>query len=315
MPSAGWAVARIKWAYPSSAVVEIDTSTVTVDALSVGGKSILKYSFKTLACRLYRIMRPVADNDRLWNFLDSPGVYLHVNRMSAIGLGGPTVYIGQTEDPKRRTKEHRRDDDWDWTEMFLFIVDNSTPGLRLGIEAGLIDAFERGTEWTVRNNQSKSSSVIENGESRLANDYVPLAMGLLYVAGIGSQGLGGRRISIQTDLSKIRDTKPAVTPVTTVTFHLGDPEHPLAIAESDGRGITVKAGSMAMTPGKMSEAHLRLRKGLVRDKVISRNRFVRDHTFDSPSQASAVVCGRRTGGHDVWRDSKGRAFKDIFPKR
>lgn len=295
--------------------MEIDTSTVTVDVIYFGGQNILKYSFKSLRCRLYRALRPATDNGKIWKFLNSPGVYLHINRASPVGLGGPTVYVGQTEDMERRTKEHGREDDWDWTEMFLFTVDDSTPGLRLALEARLITAFRNEPMWAVRNDLSRSSSVCESGEGRLADDYAALAMRLLYVAGIGSREIEGRPTSVQTDLSRVRDTKPALRPVTTVAFTLGDPGHPLATAESEGKGITVKAGSMAMRPGNMSDSHLRIRRELVKDKVISRNRFARDFTFDSPTKAAAIVCGRKTGGHDVWRDSEGRAFKEVFPPK
>ena len=82
-------------------------------------------------------------------------------------------------------------------------------------------------------------------------------------------------------------------------------------------GFVVRAGSVAVKdevascPGYLVE----LRRTLVRQGVLEQEssgyRVTQDYTFASPSMAAGVMLGRSSNGRTEWKDSKGRALKDI----
>lgn len=249
--------------------MDVAAKHVTVTFETRGSYPMLTYSLDDfMDCRIIRVPREATEDGKVMRTIAVPGVYIYANRTPSRGMPAPCIYIGQSNDANRRLHEHGRKDDWNWNELFMFEMDHGSEGIQKGVEQGLIAMFQEDRFWDVINKLDNPPDLGER-ENHAKERYLGIARRLLYVAGIGSFQTKRRSPPVQLDILKIPDTAPALKPVATVTFHLGDPEHPLATAESDGRGITVKAGSMAMTPGKMSEAHLRLRKGLVRDKVIS----------------------------------------------
>lgn len=83
-----------------------------------------------------------------------------------------------------------------------------------------------------------------------------------------------------------------------------------------GSGIKVLKGSKC-GPVRYSAAELkhpgfvRMREALEKEGVIVDGIFVKDHTFDSPSAASAVCEGRPSSNGQVdWKDKDGKRLKE-----
>ncbi|MCE9641040.1 MAG: GIY-YIG nuclease family protein [Betaproteobacteria bacterium] len=86
------------------------------------------------------------------------------------------------------------------------------------------------------------------------------------------------------------------------------------------QGFVVKAGSQAVgTSVPSMQQHVRsmfdLRQELIQNGVLQtdgeRYRFAQDYVFSSPSTAAAVVLGRSANGRIEWKDTTGRALKEI----
>lgn len=86
------------------------------------------------------------------------------------------------------------------------------------------------------------------------------------------------------------------------------------------QGFVVKAGSQAVGEFVPSmQQHVRgmydLREELIGNGVLQREgdhfRFAQDYVFSSPSTAAAVVLGRSANGRIEWKDSRGRALKEL----
>ena len=86
------------------------------------------------------------------------------------------------------------------------------------------------------------------------------------------------------------------------------------------QGFVVKSGSQAVGESVPSmQQHVRgmfdLREELIANGVLQREgghfRFTQDYVFSSPSTAAAVVLGRSANGRIEWKDSRGRALKEL----
>lgn len=86
------------------------------------------------------------------------------------------------------------------------------------------------------------------------------------------------------------------------------------------QGFVVKAGSQAVGKSVPSmQQHVRsmfdLRQELIQNGVLQTDgdhyRFAQDYVFSSPSTAAAVVLGRSANGRVEWKDTTGRALKEI----
>jgi len=86
------------------------------------------------------------------------------------------------------------------------------------------------------------------------------------------------------------------------------------------QGFIVKSGSQAVGEAVPSmQQHVRsmfnIRQELIQNGVLQREGdhycFTQDYVFSSPSTAAAVVLGRSANGRIEWKDTQGRALKEL----
>ena len=325
--------------------LEANTVMVTID--DYGAYSVLTFSLEAIAdCRMLRIPRMAIEREpKVRDDVALPGIYIYIGQKTLETEFGsysiPSTYIGQTGNITRRKVQHDKKDNWDWTEMLVLSVDNVTSGLLKQLESDFINMFRTNRFWHLRNKQTSEPEIVSDYEKLRADRYFNVAKTLMYVAGFDfmksraypsavptiPDGTGEKaknpvgqkpkesapanQKQAKNSSGKGRQSKPDVH-----TFYLKRDGKIIATAESSGEGFTVKSGSESRSPfGSLDERYLTIRAELMEKKVIVRDIFRQDYTFNSPSQAAAVVCGHNTGSHQTWRDSEGRKFGEVFPNR
>ncbi len=134
----------------------------------------------------------------------------------------------------------------------------------------------------------------------------------------------GDRARIQTTGSTIsREDRMQLPPVP-----VKKPLHLILRGKRDGIAVTahgreyeggflVRSGSMAAKnqTRSISRGYSKLREDLIRQGVFKSEGLVyrldRDYLFRSPSAASSVLLGRESNGLTEWKDTTGRALKEI----
>ncbi len=65
-----------------------------------------------------------------------------------------------------------------------------------------------------------------------------------------------------------------------------------------------------LAPSFKGRPYQKLRDELIKLKIISKDVFTQDYTFQSPSAAAAVILGRSANGKIEWVDDNGKTYKD-----
>ncbi|UUO04787.1 GIY-YIG nuclease family protein [Blastopirellula sp. J2-11] len=212
----------------------------------------------------------------------------------------PIVYIGQTEDIRKRLNNHNSKKDF-WTTAVVVSSRTQT----------FTQAHIRYLEWYCL------QAAKETGRFAIANDVQP---GMPFV----TEPMEADLLDVFETLSVLVSTvgypvfEPFVNKSTnSETFFIKSID---CAAEGDfvEDGFVVLAGAIArkeITPSGVDLIEP-VRKLLIESGVLvdqgTNLKFTQDYLFNSPSRAAIVVLGRRANGWTEWKNSSGRTLDEVY---
>ncbi|MGP9805929.1 GIY-YIG nuclease family protein [Paracoccus sp. NSM] len=238
-----------------------------------------------------------------------PGVYLLVGDRD----GSPTVYIGETDELRARTKQHAAQKDW-W-ETVVLISSSGEPLNKAHARYLEYRLYMRATQVakvTLGNSQSPTESKLSDAARAHMDDFLEN----IYLV------LPALRFDLFTQNAKPQ--APAVlTPVAPlVHFVFEVPKNGIkARAHIDEGDFVVEAGSLARRKweGAVHATYMPLHQELLDQGILADNGqhaiFTQSFGFSSASAAAAVVAGRPASGPKSWIvEGTGQSLGDLEAK-
>lgn len=228
-----------------------------------------------------------------------PGVYILLGETD----DGPSAYIGESEEIRKRIGQHIRDDKWDWNEAI--IITSSANNLHKAhikyLEASLYRQANTTKIRNLINSQKPAFSQLSDAEKSNMDGFLEILLMVLP--------------AVQVDMfdNKARPSKenaPNAPTIDIPIFELKTPKHGImATAElRDGEMVVLK-GSIARKEWPRSHGHNQGYRNTHRDllkngilELFGDNaRFTENYAFSSPSAAAAIINGRAANGRTEWK--------------
>ncbi len=209
----------------------------------------------------------------------------------------PIVYVGQTEDIRKRLDYHNSNKDF-WQTAILIISKTHS----------FTQAHIRYLEWYC------VQKVKEVGRYSLNNDQIPTKP---FIPEPIEADLLDSFETMTTLIATLGYPvfEPIIRHATSERFFLRGKDAE-AVGELVEDGFVVRAGAIArleVVPSAQ-DAVPSMRKKLIESGVLieesGRLRFTQDYLFNTPSGAAAVVLGRTSNGWMDWKDESGRTLND-----
>lgn len=229
-----------------------------------------------------------------------PGVYILLGETDE----GPSAYIGESDEIKKRMSQHIRDDKWDWNDVIIITssADNLNKAHIKYLEASLHELAIITKSRHLINAQKPTHSPLSEAEKSNMDGFLDNLMMVLP--------------AIQVDMF-VNKAQPAVTNKKTVAENTKAPMFQL---KSDRLGINATAellgGEMIVQSGSIVRKSWTGERGekthyfILHDKLMAtgiievkgeNSIFTQDYAFSSPSAAGAIVNGRSTSGPREWK--------------
>jgi Domain of unknown function (DUF4357) len=257
---------------------------------------------------------------RDWPEVKRPGVYFLFGADEE--TGEEAVYIGEAEVVFDRLYSHLNSKDF-WTELIAFTSkdDNLTKAHVRYLESRLVQLAINAGRYQVKNSASPQLPSLPRADKDAMEEYLEAARILL--------GVLGHRVIEPLFVKPVEATIPQNSKVlnqqappkeieeTTIS---GNPIFKLQIkdivatATTTDEGIVVLTKSHAAknTKSSFSNGCRILREKLIKSGVLVQSgtkfEFMKDHLFNSPSQAAQVVVGYSINGCEAWRHSDGTTY-------
>jgi hypothetical protein len=232
----------------------------------------------------------------------APGVYVLVGRAEDPSLEG-RIYIGESEDTRRRIDDHASRDFW--TRVVVFTSTNM--GLNKAsikhLESRLIKLAKDADRFELENTSFPTGSALSEADLVAAEAFLE-DMLMIY------------------PLIGVRAFEPLEEASSKLRLHLSGPS-----AEAEGvqteDGFLVFADARAratpvesIPPWAERQRQALLASGILApfddaDSLILKE----DHEFASPSAAAAVILGRSAAGPIEWKDSHGKTLKVLTEEK
>ena len=228
---------------------------------------------------------------------------------------GVRLYVGEADLLSRRIDQHVKEKEF-WDRLVAFTTrDNShNKAHLLYLEARLLNLAQTANQAELDNTQFPSPPELGRDREDLEAFLDDVRL-LLPLVGVGEFA----PLDERTDDGVLVPPAPVSAPADAValTLDMGDVRADGVLLPDDR--VVVRQGSTA----RINETPLcqltyqRLRQRLRDEGVLTvaadgqRLSFVRDHTFNSPSAAAAVVIGHGVNGRAMWRDAEGRSINDL----
>ncbi len=228
--------------------------------------------------------------------LDHVAVYMLFGELEEAAK--PLVYIGQTEDPRKRLDYHNANKDF-WRTAVLGIskTQNFTSSHIQYLEWLCIQKAKEVSRFALDNDQSVCKPfVTEPMEADLLDTFDTLA---ILVSALGYPVF-----------------EPIIKTETAEKFYCRGKDAD-AVGEFVEDGFVVRKGSFArieIVPSAMesvSSFRTKLQESSVLVEDNGRLRFTQDYLFSSPSGAAAIVLGRTANGWIEWKDADGRTLNEV----
>lgn len=257
---------------------------------------------------------------RDWQEIKRPGVYFlfGVNEET----GEEAVYVGESEVVLERLYSHFNSKDF-WTELIAFTSkdDNLTKAHVRYLESRLVQLAISAGRYQIKNSASPQLPSLPRADRDAMEEYLEAARMLLGVLG---HKVTEPLVVKPTQSEIIQNTEvlnEQVLPKEPIKTKISDPpvfhlqiKDIFASATTTDEGIVVLAESNAAknTKSSFSNGYRILREKLINSGVISQSgtkyQFTKDHLFNSPSQAAAIVVGYSINGRDAWKLSDGTTY-------
>jgi Domain of unknown function (DUF4357) len=259
---------------------------------------------------------------RTWQEVQRPGVYFlfGVDEES----GEDAAYVGESEVVGDRIVNHLTGKQF-WTELVAFTNkdDNLTKAHVKYLESRLVQISTEAGRYKVVNSSAPTLSALPRADRDAMEEFIASARILLGVLGhkvlepyVGHKRDSARRERFDGDQPASTEPDQAdgsrkVVESPQFVLHINDLS---ASAVRTDEGVVVLAGSEAAATIRqsLSVGYRNLRDRLVQTGVLAASgtklRLTRDHLFNSPSQAAAVLVGYSINGRDCWRTSAGQTY-------
>lgn len=255
--------------------------------------------------------------------LNRPGVYFLFGTNDE--TGEDAVYIGESEDVLKRLNDHMSGKEF-WSELIAFTSkdDNLTKGHVRYLESRLIELSIAAKRYQLTNGTSPQLPALPRSDRDSMEEYLLSVKTLIGVLGhrVLEPWVAVTRLAATETLLQLQvDQYDADNPVSgaviqvpvnpTFKLHINDLR---AEATRTDEGLVVRSESEAAAAiqGSLSSGYRLLRDKLIQSGVLvssgTKLKFTRDHLFNSPSQAAAVLAGYSINGRDAWRLANGTTY-------
>jgi hypothetical protein len=235
--------------------------------------------------------------------INQAGVYILIGENSE--NGEPIAYVGESENLRERIKTHdSKKDFWEQIIIFTSVDDTLTKAHILFLEKLIIEEAIRVGRIKLENSNDRKAKLPEIDNHAMVAFMNKLKQ-LLPILGS----------DLLTPIVPIvpRDKKAGDN-----ILYFNNKEH-IAKGNRTNNGFVVYSGSEAVVEMQLSgRKMLSLVSNRDRFKkegvlVLKNNKlvFTKDVEFTSPSAAASIICGGSANGLTAWRDSEGKALKEI----
>ena len=238
---------------------------------------------------------------------DNPAVYI-LQSQSDTGDYQDKVYIGETENLRKRMEKHLSERDFTDFVAFVSKDENLTKAHIKYLESRLIEFSEKAKSSQVENiNSSNQARLPEADVSDMEYflEQIRLVLPLM----------GFRCLVPSVVDSSVENISSQSGRVEKVTYFIERKGFSATMVESD-QGYIVKKGSQCSksTARSMAQGWLKIRENLINKEILETKgsylEFKEDAIFNSSSAAASVVLGKQSAGPVSWRDKTGKTLKD-----
>ncbi len=288
------------------------------NASGIRHAEITNWTGQALACPRSRFQEL-----REWSEVKRPGVYFLFGPNEE--TGEDAVYIGEAEVVLERLYTHMSGKDF-WGELIAFTSkdENLTKGHVRYLESRLIELSIAAKRYQVTNATSPQLPALPRADRDAMEEYLVSTQTLLGV-------LGHRVLEPLVSAAKPAPTELLIQPqperqssgIPATVVNLPAMENPTfklhisdlsayATRTDEGLVVRIESDAAATTQGSLSGGYRVLRDKLIQSGVLASSgtklKFTRDHLFNSPSQAAAVLVGYSINGRDAWRLPDGTTY-------
>ncbi len=242
-----------------------------------------------------------------WDEAGKPGVYFLFGEDDS--SGEPLAYIGEAEDVRSRLQNHVANKEF-WNEAVLFTNkdENLTKAHIRYLEARLVQAAKAAGRYRLENGNAPQTPSLPRCDRAAMDEFFDNLRLLLGALGHKLLEAVGRPRPVEngTDTDEPK-------PLELIMQRSGL----VARAQLTDEGIVVLPGSQATDDvrASLSDGYRKLRDRLIASGVLQPQGtgyvFAREHLFNSPSAAGAMVCGQACNGREYWKDNEGRMLKEL----
>lgn len=258
-----------------------------------------------------------------WTEAKRPGVYFLFGKNDESGQDA--VYIGEAEVVLDRLHSHISGKNF-WTELVAFTSkdDNLTKAHVRYLESRLVALASDAGRYTIENSTSPQLPALPRADRDAMEEFMGGVQTLLGVLGhrVLEPLIEPAAVIMPYEYNSPPQTTPElptqspVTPLQQQVFHLNT-KNIAATAVRTDEGLVVLKNSEAAQGIKnsLSAGYRTLRESLISSRTLVKEdekfKFAKDHLFNSPSQAAAVIVGYSISGPEFWKTPSGMSFANF----
>lgn len=255
----------------------------------------------TRTVRAFEIPRPELTKFTQANFpeAEQPGVYFLFGQDET---GDPLCYIGESDNVRKRLSEHdAKKDFWTHAVGLVSLTNTWTKAHIQFLEFQSIKRAKQAASYVFTNGQEGHFTQIPAPLRADCEEFFETIQVLVSTLGYSVMEVPDEEKSTSLD----------------ERFYI-DKVGVRAVGTYNSNGMTVFEGSTARpitldkeyAKGRRVQQEQLLSQGVL-EQTATGYRFVKNHTFSSPSGASFIILGRSSNGWDDWMDKQGRPLKSV----
>lgn len=284
---------------------------------------ITNWTGQALACPRTRFQEL-----REWQETKRPGVYFLFGHDEETGQ--EAAYIGEAEVVIERLANHISGKNF-WSELVAFTSkdDNLTKGHVRYLESRLIQLAIGAGRYKILNSAEPQLPSLPRPDRDAMEEYLDSAKTLIGVMGhrlleplisISKQSqTSSQSQTPPADVLNIADKAESLNVADAAIFKLNISDLDCrAIRTDEGLVVLQNSEAMAISQASLTGGYKNLREQLLNQGILTPSgtklKFTKDHLFNSPSQAAAVIVGYSINGRDAWRLPDGTTY-NIYENR
>lgn len=247
--------------------------------------------------------------------INTQGVYFLIGMDDKSGKS--KVYIGEAESVWERLKNHAVKKDF-WSDVVIFTSkdENITKSHVKYLESRLVEITKQADRCLLDNNNTPSLSSLplpdrDSMEEFLNN--IKILNGTLGYKFLENPFNNTIEEKVIDDILENKELEKSFKNDLRLYLNIKNIE---AKSIQTNEGLVVLSGSQVSTKESKNYGYKTLREELFTDEVIIEDKegkliFSKDHLFQSPSSAAAVIVGYSINGRRTWKDVEGRTLSEI----